>query len=265
MRAELSADRVRELRTVAQLRYAGELSPESFAGYVAPNRRGELETIRLPANDDPMFLRTQNVRQREQLFFETLDQHYDSFSAEAAQSYDGWREYSREEAIAIRELTRSARWRTGLGVATIVASFLYGQESDGSFTDRVLRDAMMYIGSDMLRTSAVRRQERRLHTQTLQELAESFDDEVAPLVVEVQGTEHRLTGTAEVQYTEWRDLLQQLFISETGFVPESIDIYAEPAIEPELEPAAEELQLDEAEAEVEEAVTDASGGPASGV
>jgi hypothetical protein len=86
---------------------------------------------------------------------------------------------------------------------------------------------MMYVGMDMIRTSAVRRQEKRLHTESLEELSESFEDEVAPMVVEVQGTQHRLTGTAEAQYAEWRDLLQRLFISETGFAPESIEVFAD--------------------------------------
>lgn len=228
-RARLSAPDAERIRTVGQLRYAAELSPEAFDGYVVPDRQGIYALNRLPANGDPMFDRTQRVRQREKLFIETLDQHYAKFYTEATPSYDSWREYAREEAIAIRELTRSARWRTGMGVATIVASIVYGSNSgNDSFSDRVIRDAMMYVGMDMLRTSAVRRQEKRLHTSTLEELSTSFDDEVEPLVVEIQGTQHRLTGTADMQYREWRDLLKQMFVAETGFVPEDVNIYTEP-------------------------------------
>lgn len=237
-RAQLTSVEVREIRTVGALRYAGELSPEAFESYVAEDR-GVYEPVRLPAADDPMFDRTQLVRQRERLFFETLNQHYENFTVDAAQSYDSWREYAREEAIAIRELTRSARWRTGIGIATILASIVYGNDADNdSFSNRLIRDSMMYVGVDMLQTSAVRRQEKRLHTETLEELSTSFDEEVTPMVVEVAGVQHRLTGTADVQYAEWRSLLQQLFIEETGFVPE-MDIYAEPAAAPEAEAEAE--------------------------
>ncbi len=241
-RAELSGSRAREIRSVASLRYAAELTPAAFDGYVVESR-DEYELERLPAQNDPMYDRTQRVRQRERLFLETLNQHYASFSNQAEESYDSWREYSREEAIAIRELQRSARWRTGLGIATIVASVVYGSNSSNdSFSDRVIRDAMMYIGTDMLRTSAMRRQEKRLHSETLEELATSFNDEVEPLVVEIKGTEHRLTGTAEVQYREWRDLLRRMFISETGFEPEDVQIYreSESAAEPQGEPAPAE-------------------------
>jgi hypothetical protein len=227
IRDELSADATREIRTVASLRYAADVSPEAFTGYVAENK-GRYALNRLPAEGDPQFDRTQRVRQRERLFLDTLDQHYAQFYTEAADSYDGWREYAREEAIEIRELTKSARWRTGMGVATIVASIVYGSNNNDSFSDRVIRDAMMYIGTDMLRTSQVRRQEKRLHSDTLEELSSSFDDEIKPMVVEVQGTEHRLTGTAEAQYQEWRDLLRQIFVSEGGVVPEEMAIYTEP-------------------------------------
>jgi hypothetical protein len=134
---------------------------------------------------------------------------------------------TREEAIAVRELTRSARWRTGMGIATIIASIAYGQSSDsGSFSDRMLRDALMYVGVDMIRSSQVRKQEKRLHTETLEELAQDFDDSIEPMVVEIQGTQHRLTGTADAQYDEWRQLLRQMFIRSPDS-HEDVAIYTE--------------------------------------
>lgn len=269
-RAEVSGDEAREIRRVASMRYAGELTPDAYGDYVV-EARGRYELARLPADNDPIYDRTLRVRQRERLFLETLNQHYASFSNEAETSYDSWRQYSREEAIQIRELTRSARWRTGMGIATILASVVYGSNSNNdSFSDRIIRDAMMYIGADLLRTSAVRRQEKRLHSETLEELATSFSDDVEPLVVEIQGTEHRLTGTADVQYREWRDLLKRMFISETGFEPDDMQIYREtqPEAQAPLEAApAEEETVPAAGAEpgdVQQVTSDAGGSAASG-
>jgi hypothetical protein len=122
-----------------------------------------------------------------------------------------------------------------MGIATIVASIVYGNSSDGAFSDRLIRDALMYVGVDMIRASQVRKQEKRLHTETLEELSESFNDEIKPLVVEIQGTQHRLVGTADAQYEEWRNLLRQIFVTESGFVPEDVAIYAEPEIEAPVE------------------------------
>jgi hypothetical protein len=234
---QLSSKERRDVRTVTSVRYAADVSPEAFDGYVTTVKDGRYALNRLPAADDPMFDRTQRVRQRERLFLDTLDQHYAQFSAEAMAPYDSWREYAREEAISIRELTKSARWRTGMGIATIVASVVYGSQSDGTFSERILRDALMYVGVDMIRASQVRKQEKRIHTETLEELSSSFDDDLRPMVVEIQGTQHRLTGTAEAQYDEWRSLLRQIFISESGFVPEDVAIYTEE--EPQIEAPVE--------------------------
>jgi hypothetical protein len=221
------------------------------------------------------------VRQREQLFMETLDQHYDNFAFQATESYDSWREYSREDSIRLAEAARAAKIRTGLGALTILMAVAYGANAEGGdILDRAITDAGVYMGFDMLQAAGVRRQERRLHQAALEELSESFDDDVKPLVVDVQGTQHRLTGTADAQYEEWRDLIQQLYFSETGFVPEDIEFYAEPAVQAEPTVPAEATPQGEAAPpsatpagaaaspspapEAQEVPSDASGGPVTG-
>jgi hypothetical protein len=231
-RKALSAKDTQTIRTVAGLRYAADLSPEAFNGYVVDNK-GQYKINRLPADGDPMFGRTEQVRQRERLFLDTIDQHYDQFYKDASTPYNGWRENAREESIEVKELTKSAHWRTGMGVASILASIVYGSSHGSEFTERMLRDAVLYIGVDMLRTSQTRKQEKQIHQQQLEELNGTFDDSIKPVVVAIQGTEHRLTGTADAQYQEWRDLLRQVFIQESGFAADDLSIYAG-----EPEPAA---------------------------
>ena len=231
VRARMPAPEARRIRTVGALRYAGDLNPAAFEGYLAASRGGIYEPVRLPAADDPMLRRTQLVRQRERLLFETLNGHYDHFAAEVTRSYGSWREAAREESVAIRELTRSMRWRKALGIAATVASIasmMHGGDYN-SLSSRMARDGLMLMGTGMLEMSAVHSQGRRLHAEALEELSESFDDEAEPLVVEVAGIQHRLAGTAEVQYAEWRALLRQLFIEETGSAPGDIEIYPEAA------------------------------------
>ena len=216
----------KNIRRITELRFAEEISPESFQGYLN-NSRGRISINRLPSLEDPQFNRIQRARDREHTFIETLNEHYVGFYNNSTESYDGWREYSREESIAIKELESSSRWRTGIGVATIVASIVYDSNSDGDFNSRVIRDTMMYTGVEMIKSAGVRREEKRLHTQTLEELSLSFDDEVMPMVIQIEGTQHRLTGTADAQYQEWKDLLLELYKSETGFESD-VDIFIDP-------------------------------------
>jgi hypothetical protein len=59
--------------------------------------------------------------------------------------------------------------------------------------------------------------ETDIHRDAIIELDESFSMEARPLVVEVEGETHELTGSAEAQYAQWRALLKRIYISETGF------------------------------------------------
>ena len=222
---DLSADERRNVRTVSQLRFAGELSPEAFGDYVTQQRNGRYTLSRLPAEGDPQYERTQQVRDREHLFVETLNEHYVDFYQNSLEPYHGWREFAREEAITIRELQRSSRWRTGLGIAGILASVVYGVNSDGDFADRVVRDSIMYMSMEMLQSGMLRRQEKQLHSSALEELSVGFDEEVKPMVVEIEGVQHRFTGTAEIQYEDWRELLRQIYFEETGLG--GMDFYTE--------------------------------------
>jgi hypothetical protein len=56
----------------------------------------------------------------------------------------------------------------------------------------------------------------KIHTQALKEMSETFQSEVKQQNVDVEGRTLRLTGTADEQYREWRQLLQQLYVEEAG-------------------------------------------------
>jgi hypothetical protein len=56
----------------------------------------------------------------------------------------------------------------------------------------------------------------KVHADALKELTQSFQAEVAPQVLEVEGHTLRLTGTAEEQYREWRKMLRQIYLEEMG-------------------------------------------------
>ena len=62
-----------------------------------------------------------------------------------------------------------------------------------------------------------------MHLDAITELSESFGNEAAPMVVNIEGQERRLTGTAEAQYEGWRQLLREIHQAETGFT-QSVEV-----------------------------------------
>ena len=192
---DLSSAEKRDVRTVAQLRFAGELSPEAFGEHVVQEHSGRFVLKRLPAGDDPQFERALSVRDREHLFVETLNEHYVDVYEKSKDSYHGWRETARQEVVAMRELRRSGRWRTVFGVVGMIASVALALENHDDFSDTVVTDSLMQVSIELLESAQVRRGEMRIHAEALEEFSESFDAEVKPMVVEIDGIQRRLTPT----------------------------------------------------------------------
>jgi hypothetical protein len=57
----------------------------------------------------------------------------------------------------------------------------------------------------------------KIHAAALEELSESFDDEMKPIVIQFEDEQYELTGSAEEQYNRWRELLRKIYYEETGF------------------------------------------------
>ena len=61
------------------------------------------------------------------------------------------------------------------------------------------------------------RSETHIHAEAVRELGRSFESDVTPRVIEVEGRTLRLSGSAETQYQDWRRMLHEIYLSEIGF------------------------------------------------
>jgi hypothetical protein len=202
------------VRRVASLRFASELAPRAFAPYLKTARAGRFALLRLPAEGDPMVKRVSDIRDRDQMFVDTLNDYYQSFYERMGGPYSNWRQYSYEEQAALDKINRESTLKKILGGAAMLAGVIMsGSDSQGS---RVAGDIAMLGGYAAIQAGAQQAQEKSLHVAALKELAISVDGDVQPLLVEVEGHQLRLTGSAEKQFTEWRELLHRVFTVETG-------------------------------------------------
>jgi len=214
-REELKAAELAELRRVAEMKFAVSLSPTPFADYLDVNRKGRYTVKRLPADDDPMVRRLERIRDREYMFVDTLNQEYANFYAQMVEPYDSWRMYSYQEQMALAKLRRKARTQKILGALAVLGSMF--ANVDGA-AEAALRDAAAFGGMAAIQAGMATSQEAKIHIEALRELAASFEAEVEPLVIEVEGQTLRLTGSAEAQYETWRELLREIYSTETGLV-----------------------------------------------
>ncbi len=219
-----------EIRRVSELRFAQDLSPEAFGGYLKARRDGRLEVIRLPAHDDPMLVRVRQIRERDFMFLDTLNEHYSTFHRQMESPYESWRKFSYEELMAQREIEQRAFWQKAAGVAAIAGAILMDGRSTSAQTGRTV---LIIGGVELVKAGVQTGREATIHENALLELGSSFSAEIEPVVVEVRGETRRLEGSAETQYQEWRELLRAIYGAETGFleaVPElRVAAGAEPA------------------------------------
>jgi len=207
------------IRKVAAMKFAEDLAPDAMHGMTAVDKNGITQVVRLPADSDPTLSRIQRIRERDTAVVDTVNDYYASFAESMDDSYDSWRQTSFTELEKEMRARSSARTRTVLGAAALLAA-IFAPNSCSSYDSCRINDAMRTAGTmggiAAVMSGIKKYADARVHADALKELTQSFQADIAPQVVEVEGHTLRLTGTAEDQYREWRKLLKQLYLEETG-------------------------------------------------
>ena len=213
-RAMPQAER-QQLRRVADLRFAADLAPYAFSGYLAQDRKGLYTVTRLPAEGDPVVERMERVRERDYALVDTLNEHYANFSSGMAEPYTSWRKFNHEAVEAESAAKREALTRQVLGAVAVVGGIMAGAETNSSAASAAATAAVIG-GMYAFKSGLDKRTEIKVHAESLKQLGDSFQSEVQPMVVDVEGRTLELKGSAEQQYAEWRQLLRELYENETG-------------------------------------------------
>lgn len=179
---------VSKIKGTSLIRYASELAPTAFSGYIEQTDDGTYRLLRMPARNDPMLIRIETIRNTEFLITDAVDEKYREFKADLARTYRIWREYRRKvgdyEAGNIR--------------------FAEAKSDDverGSWESiKHQYDAYKYD---------------RLTAQEQDRLAVAFNTEVAHTVDAMEIRVAELNDWVEKGSLEWHSLLEELFELET--------------------------------------------------
>ncbi|MEJ2273259.1 MAG: hypothetical protein P8Y01_01590 [Woeseiaceae bacterium] len=203
------------------------MSPLAYGEHLDVDEDGILQVVRLPAENDPTVDRLRQIRERDRLVVDTLNEHYANFYYGIAIPYRNWRKVHRQETVAYRQVKRSARIQTLVGVVILAGSLAMDTENSSSRRQRRVNRGLQSLGItegfNRIVGGVRRGSEAESHVAAIAELSESFGAQAAPMVVNVEGQERRLTGTAQAQYEGWRRLLKEIYKAETGFT-QSIDV-----------------------------------------
>jgi len=229
---QLSAADIEKIRTISKLKFAGDFAPDAYGGYLQKTDKQQITLNRLPADDDPMMERLLRIREREYMYVDTLNQYYDVFYNEMWPNYEDWREANLSEQKALKKIKRDAMVRQLVGALLVAGAIAMGA-SDMNNTGAI-QAGMIIVGGQVIVDGFNISREAEIHSAAIQELSESFGNEMQPVVMEFQGKKYELTGTAEEQFKSWRELLRKIYQAETGF-----------DLDPETEETATEQEKDQ--------------------
>ena len=196
------------IKEIAKLRFARDLAPEKFDGYLVEDQNGSLRIEQLPASNDPMMIRVAQLEELDFLFIDTLDTHFNKFYRETQASYDEWRRTTFSEALRLRELQKEARRRIAAGALMIVG----GIAAEGSSSAAAYTGAIG--GVTAIRQGLSKRVQATNQELRLRELNEALASEISPYVLDIEGKTIQISGSAEQQFKEWKTLLKRIYADE---------------------------------------------------
>lgn len=213
--ANIENEDIQEIRTISEMLFAQRFSPDAFADYLQQDRDGYYQLAALPAENDPVLNRIQDIRERDFMFIDTVQDYYATYVRQMRLPYDSWREQSYHETITLRELRDSARRRFIAGTAAVIGG-LAAATQGGTYGTQASGAVGVGAGAYLIKSGFDRQAEARMHMEALEELGQSLENEVAPQVITLDDRTITLSGSVEEQYNQWREILADLYAEELG-------------------------------------------------
>ena len=221
--AEISEDviraisRIRErdqetISRVERIRFAESFQPSYFSQFIDTNRRGRTRLVAFPAENDAMLERIELLKIKDQLFIDDIQKEYSEFTADSNNPFFTWQEQALVETRAAREARNRARNNLFAGIAAVAIGAAIAADSAPYSTGADVGAAVAVVGAVAAGVAITENlRDARSHVDSLNEIGESLNIQLAPKVMEIEDQQVELTGTAEEQYMQWRQYLADFY------------------------------------------------------
>ena len=213
----LTPDDLGRIRAVAELAFARSLAPEAFSRHVTPKPGGGHELRRLPADEDPILARVREIRHREHLFIDQVNDYYDDFTARVQGPYDQWRREAFRSRRAQRELKVKGDAQMLLGSARIVAGLA---RMDHDMPGR-MGFGWVSRGMGLIRGAEYAEGQVRANEASMREVGSSTEANLLPHTTALENRTATLQRGVDSSYDGLRVILNRLYREEFGIPPGS--------------------------------------------
>ena len=211
---QLDPQEIASIRLITELKFAKAFSSDAFSEHLGIDKKGRYFITRLPADDDPILMRIKQIRERDYMFVDTLQEYYASFYRQMEEPYLEWRRAYYEENKALQEVKAQSRNRIIGGALAVLAGIL--AQGVDSRTARTAGAVGIGAGATAVMSGLNKREEAKVHAEALEEISASMDAEMEPHTMKLEDRTVTLSGSVNEQYGQWRQLLKEIYDAETG-------------------------------------------------
>ena len=219
-RNQFDAAEIRNMRTIAELKFARDFSPEVFHDYLALDEKGRYVVKRLPAAGDPSLQQVRQIRERDYIFVDTLQQYYASFVNQMEEPYTEWREGFYLESQNLKEVRAESNAKIIGGALAVLAGVL--AQGVDSRTANTAGAVGILAGLPTVWDGLQQRKGMKIHIEALEEISASLNSEIEPHSIELEDRTVTLSGTVNEQYGQWRRILKEIHATETGSAVDTV-------------------------------------------
>ena len=207
-----SPQELENIRNIAEIRFANVFLDNAFSEHLKV-KNNTTSLVSLPAQDDPMLVRTRALRTLDGLFMNKMQANYDGFIQTTNTSYVAWQEHSMLSAKEMRKAKKKATTQAIIGGLLLIGSAVAAGNSDSTASD-VAAIGAATGGLVLLSKSFSANKEGKYHKGVLDELGQTVDIDVAEQVVQVEDATVVLKGDIKEQYIQWRNFLKEISLLE---------------------------------------------------
>lgn len=203
-----------KIELTTDLRFAQQLNQDQFYDAIE-KKNNYYELGFVPAPNDPMFLRSKNVQLKDLAFRNEMQKHYIQFVDEMKESYGVWQKAAYSASKSKREAEAAAAAQALVGVL-LVAAAASSASNSSDYDYNYGSIAAASVGAALMVSAVGNSREAKVHENTINEVSLSFDGEIAPKVVEMEGLQIKLDGNIKNQFNQWQVLLEDIYESESS-------------------------------------------------
>ncbi len=217
----LSVAELERIRRTTDMRFAADLAPDAFGDYVKKDDvTGTYELLRLPAPQDPNYMRVKTLKTQELLVLGKIEEYYNGLHEGVWLPYLAWRGQVRELSIALEEARAKAtneRTRALIAAAVTLAGGVAAAANGAGAIDLIQLGAFGgQITHSIYRAARKNSEIANNMAQEVVMISDEMGTFIRPTVFELEGRTYRLTGDAEERMRTFREIIRQLYFNETG-------------------------------------------------